>query len=75
MIIISETPTIPHMPLSVAPWVSPETAGKFQEILLNMNKTERGKALLKHLRWPAFTEASQKDYGMLESYSRLMDTQ
>jgi len=75
MIIISETPTIPHIPLSVAPWVTPETAGKFQEILLNMNKTEKGKALLKHLRWPGFAAAGHKDYEILESYSLLMETQ
>ena len=66
MRIVSQTVGTPHMPISVATTVSAEDAAVIENALLNLQTSEDGKALLKHLSWPGFAKTKPAEYDQLE---------
>jgi ABC-type phosphate/phosphonate transport system substrate-binding protein len=66
MKILSKTAGTPHMPISVSPSVTQKEAAIIQSALLNLNSSDEGKALLKHLSWPGFVKASPSEYDELK---------
>ncbi len=73
MRVIGQTGSTPQMPLSVAPWIDKETAGKFTEILLSLNKTKEGRAVLKKTGWPGFKAATPLEYDVMEPYAKFIE--
>ncbi len=66
MLIIARTQGTPHMPIAAAPWLSETVVDIIKKSMLDLNETQQGKALLKHLSWPGFTTAAPQDYDQLE---------
>ena len=66
MKIIAETPSVPHIPIAVAPWVDVPTASRLRATLLGMADTERGRALLQQLDWPGFATTQDSEYDALQ---------
>lgn len=66
MRILSITDGSPHMPIAVSPRISNELANKIKMALLELKSSEKGRTLLKKLRWPGFVSAKPKDYDKLK---------
>jgi phosphonate transport system substrate-binding protein len=66
MKVIAETPSVPHIPIAVAPWVDERAASRLRATLLGMGDTERGRALLQQLDWPGFTPTQDSEYDALQ---------
>jgi phosphonate transport system substrate-binding protein len=66
MRVIAQTKGTPHMPIAVSPSVTAEEAAIIQNALLDLKMSEEGRALLKHLSWPGFTETTPAEYDQLE---------
>ncbi len=64
--IVAETDASRHMPISVAPWVDAELAGRIRAMLLKLRDDEQGRQLLRQLDWPGFVLAGPRDYDDLE---------
>jgi phosphonate transport system substrate-binding protein len=62
MHVIATSQGTPHMPISVGTSISAEQARIIEEALLGLTQSEEGKALLKHLSWPGFTQATPEEY-------------
>lgn len=71
--VIAQSELMPHIPISVAPWVSESLATKIQDILLDMNNTERGREVLSRINWPGFIKTSSEQYRELEWVLREME--
>ena len=70
MRVIGQTESTPSMPISVAPWIDRETAGKFTAILLSLKKTKEGRAVLRRMGWPGFKVATPQEYDVMEPYAK-----
>lgn len=70
--IIAETASTPHMPFSVAPWISEDQAEAFAKAMVAASAAPEGRALLEHLAWPGFVRAQPADYDVLEPFAKLI---
>jgi phosphonate transport system substrate-binding protein len=70
--VIAKTSSTPHMPFSVAPWVSVDRGHAFTEAMVNMRNSEEGRSLLKHLGWPGFVEAKPNSYDVFGSFAEMI---
>jgi len=75
MRIIATTEMSPHIPVSVAPWLSDECARLISYTLVHMNQSEKGKAALKINRFKGYAIPEPKRYDQLEWAVRLMKNQ
>ena len=66
MRVVAQTAGTPHMPISVSAMVSTEDATIIESALLNLQTSDEGKKLLKHLSWPGFAKTNPSDYDQLE---------
>jgi phosphonate transport system substrate-binding protein len=71
--VLFETAGVPHMPISVAPWVSEGIADKVKDILLTMHTTPEGQVILKKIGWKGFVEPATDEYEGLDIYSKYID--
>ena len=63
MVVLAETRGVPHMPIAVSAAFPDELEQRLQQVLLNMQDTAEGRALLKHLSWPmGFAKATPAEY-------------
>ena len=67
--VIAKTASTPHMPFSVAPWISADLAEAFASAMVETKNTPEGKALLKHLGWPGFVAAEPVEYDAFGSFA------
>jgi phosphonate transport system substrate-binding protein len=67
--VLGKTASTPHMPFSVAPWVSANQAGAFATAMVEIKNTPEGRALLKHLGWPGFVAAKPMEYDVFSSFA------
>lgn len=58
--------SVPHMPVSVAPWVDAELRDRVLAVLLGMSDDKEGAALLRRIAWQGFVQAQPGDYASLE---------
>ncbi len=65
MVILARTRMVPHMPISVAPWIPPGQAKQIGEALFALDETPEGRALLEHFHWPGFVPAREAEYAGL----------
>ncbi len=65
MIIVAKTRMVPHMPISVAPWVDNTMADRIGRALMMLDKSPEGRSLLAHLDWPGFVPAREEEYATL----------
>ncbi|VAW82927.1 hypothetical protein MNBD_GAMMA14-1114, partial [hydrothermal vent metagenome] len=65
MIIVAKTRMVPHMPISVAPWVDKTMAERIGHALMKLDKSPEGRSLLAHLDWPGFVPAREEEYATL----------
>jgi len=65
MVILAKTRMVPHMPISVAPWVDSVVTDRIGRILITLNDSPEGRALLSHLHWPGFVPAREDEYAAL----------
>lgn len=72
MRIVDTTRTVPHMPISVAPWIDAALANRLSEALVSLNRSAEGRALLSHLDWPGFVPAHESEYAPLEGVVRAL---
>ncbi len=72
MRVIGRTESVPHIPISVAPWVDRETAGKFTEIILSLEETKEGMAVLKKMERRGFKAATPREYDVMEPYAKFI---
>ncbi len=73
MRVVGRTESTPSVPLSVAPWVDRETAEKFTEIILSLNKTEEGRAVIEKTGWPGFKAATPREYDVMAPYAKFIE--
>jgi len=66
MRIIAKTKGVPHMPISVAPWLSQKEIKNITKALLGLDSTIAGKKILKTMRWPGITKATSAEYADLD---------
>jgi len=66
MRIIDKTAGTPHMPISVAPWLSAKEVSIIETSLMALNSTDEGRTLLKHLSWPGFAKVTSEEYDSLK---------
>ena len=66
MRIVATTETTPHIPISVSPAVSDACANEIKQVLLEMNQTDAGKAVLKYHRFTGFREAQPHTYDSMK---------
>lgn len=66
MRILSITDGSPHMPIAVSSRMSDELTNKIKMTLLELKSSEKGRSLLKNLRWPGFVSVKPKDYDKLK---------
>lgn len=64
--IIAITDGSPHMPIAVAARMDKVTVNKITNALLQIKYNDKGKALLKHLRWPGFVTVKPAAYDKLK---------
>ncbi len=62
-----------HIPVSVAPWIDRETAGKFTKIILSLEETKEGRAVMKENDWPGFKAATPQEYDVMEPYAKFIN--
>jgi len=75
MKIIATTELSPHIPISVAPWLSDDCARLISYTLVHMNQTETGRAALRKNRFKGFTIPKLERYNQLEWAVRFMNNQ
>lgn len=66
MRVISITDGSPHMPIAVSSRMSKEKVNKIKSALINLNSNEKGRILLKKLKWPGFVSVKPSDYDKLK---------
>ncbi|MDH5766735.1 MAG: phosphate/phosphite/phosphonate ABC transporter substrate-binding protein [Gammaproteobacteria bacterium] len=66
MRVIATTQSVPHIPISTASWVDKKLFLSIKQVFLNMQNTETGRNLLKHLNWPGFIKVDADEYKNLE---------
>lgn len=66
MRLISVTEGSPHMPIAVTATLDHSIVNKITNALLQLKSNDKGKALLKHLRWPGFIAVKPADYDKLK---------
>ncbi|NNE83493.1 MAG: phosphate/phosphite/phosphonate ABC transporter substrate-binding protein [Alphaproteobacteria bacterium] len=71
--VIAKTSTTPHMPVSVASWISAERASAFASVLIEMKNTPDGKDLLQHIGWQNFVPAQPQDYDFFDNFAAAID--
>lgn len=67
---VMTTEPMPHMGFSASPTVPPEVRASIKNALLNANKTEQGRAMLKKLNFTSFEPATAQTY---RGYSTLLE--
>lgn len=75
MRIVDTTRMVPHMPISVAPWVDNKLADRIAGALVSLNKSAEGRTLLSRLGWPGFVTANEQEYTPLEGIVRALKVQ
>ncbi|MFW2440841.1 MAG: phosphate/phosphite/phosphonate ABC transporter substrate-binding protein [Arenicellales bacterium] len=68
LVVVKTSVQIPHVAISVSPKVSEEKREKIKKVLLEADKTEEGKALLKELGFSNFEAADPSLYSGLMQY-------
>jgi len=66
MRVLSVTDGSPHMPIAVSAALDKKLAKKIKNVLLQLKSNDKGKALLKHLRWPGFVSVKSQEYDKLK---------
>lgn len=64
--VLALTDGVPHMPFAVSSSLDKLAAEKIKSTLMQLKLSQKGKELLKHLKWPGFTNATPKDYENLK---------
>ncbi len=67
MKIIAETQSVPHMPISVAPWVDAQTADRLREALVSLSHTRQGREVLQKSGMPGFRATQGTEYTNLRN--------
>jgi len=65
MRIIARTESTPHIPISVAPWLGEACAAEIAELLVNMESTPEGRAVLQHNRFTGYRQGDPSVYERL----------
>ncbi len=73
MRVIGRTESTPHIPISVAPWVDRKTAVKFTKIILSLEETKEGMAVLKKMERRGFKAATPREYDVMEPYAKYIE--
>ena len=60
MRIIARSETMPHIPISVGPWIAAACAEKITAVLTTMSKTAAGQAVLQHVPFGGFKQANPR---------------
>ena len=62
MRVIARTQSTPHIPISVGPWISDDCSAEISNLLLDMNNSDEGRAVLKHNQFSGFTQGDPEVY-------------
>lgn len=65
---IYSTPAIPHILFVAEPRVPAEDRARLEKLLIDLNQTERGRAILKNLGFPPFTPVKAGEYAIMRHY-------
>jgi len=65
MRVIARTESTPHIPISVAPWLSEVCATEIADLLFKMGSSPAGRAVLQHNRFTGYTQADPSVYERL----------
>jgi len=66
MRIIARTESTPHIPISVAPWLNEACAAEITDLLLRMETSAEGRAVLEHNRFTGYRLADPAIYERLD---------
>lgn len=66
MRILSMTDGSPHMPIAVSSGMNKELIKKIKIALVQLKTSEKGRSLLKQMKWPGFVSANPRDYDTLK---------
>lgn len=64
--VLSTTEGVPHMPIAVSKTLDKSLASKIQTALVQLKSNKKGRALLKHLKWPGFVAVKPNEYDKLK---------
>lgn len=67
--VIATTRSVPHLPFSVAPWISADRAEAFTKAMLDIGSTQEDRALLQHLGWPGFVAVEPGEYDIFSAFN------
>lgn len=65
MRIIAKTESTPHIPISVAPWLSDACATEIKDLLVRMESTPEGRTVLEHNRFTGYRQGDPLVYERL----------
>lgn len=65
MRVIARTQSTPHIPISVGSWISGACAVEISALLLDMDASDEGRAVLKHNNFSGFTQGNPEVYEAL----------
>lgn len=65
MRIIARTESTPHIPISVAPWLNEACAAEITDLLISMETSAEGRAVLEHNRFTGYRQADPAIYERL----------
>lgn len=65
MRIIARTESTPHIPISVAPWLSEACAAEITDLLIRMETSSEGRAVLEHNHFTGYRQADPAIYERL----------
>lgn len=71
--VLVETESIPHIPISAAPWVPEAVVSHMRQILIEMAQTPDGAMILKRIGWQGFVPAISADFDAMEPLSKYVD--
>lgn len=71
--VLVETESIPHIPISAAPWVPEAIVLQMRQILIEMATTPDGAMVLKRIGWHGFVPANLADFDAMEPLSKYVD--
>ena len=66
MRIIAKTESTPHIPISVAPWLSDACATEIKDLLVRMETSAEGRAVLEHNHFTGYRQADPAIYERLD---------
>ena len=70
MRIIARTESTPHIPISVAPWLDRDCATEIAQLLIGMEATPEGRAVLQHNRFTGYRPGDPAVYEKLNELLR-----